>query len=120
MCQTYGLPTTAASRSISGNVRLAAKLMDGVNSLLNNPTLKGISKALNVVAGGLGSVSVTEADGVSSVQQHSVTLSLDKEQTISTNAKSGGPGSADLIYYLKNVKFVWFTRRVGKLQVIVI
>lgn len=101
-------------------MKLAANVLDGLNMVFNNPAMTKISKALNVIAGGLGSVSVTESDGVSSVQQHSVTLSLDKEQTISTNAATGGPGSGDLIHYLKNVKFVWFTQSVGRPQVIVI
>jgi len=68
----------------------------------------------------LGSVSVTEADGVSVIKQQSVTLSVGKEQTITTNAASGGPGSGDLIHYLKNVKLVWFTQSVGRIRVSII
>lgn len=118
---THPVAPDFTSASIAADqMKLAAKVLDGINAVAKNPALKGISTALNVVAGGLGSVSVTEADGVSSVQQHSVTLSLDKEQTISTNAASGGPGDGDLIHYLKNVKFVWFTQSVGRPQVIVI
>ncbi len=113
-------PDFTAASIAADQMRLASKILDGLNKLLNDPTVKGISKALNVVAGGLGSVSITESELVSSVQQHSVTLSIDKEQTITTSAASGGPGSGDLIYYLKNVKFVWFAQSVGRPQVSII
>jgi hypothetical protein len=113
-------PDFTSASIAADQMRLAANALDRLNKLLNDGTVKAISKALKVVAGGLGSVSVTEADGVSSVKQQSVTLSVDKEQTITTSAASGGPGSGDLIHYLKNVKFVWFTRSVGQPQVLII
>lgn len=113
-------PDFTFAAQVASDMKLVANGLDGLNKLLNNSTVGTISKALKFVAGGLGSVSVTEADGVSSVNQHSVTLSVGKEQTITTSAASGGPGSGDLIHYLKNVKFVWFAQSVGRPQIVII
>src|SRR4030095_7360593 len=79
-----------------------------------------ISGALNIIAGGLGSASATDSEGISVNTENSLTLSISKEQTIATNPASGGPGSGDLIHYLKNVKLVWFTSSVGRIRVSII
>ena len=110
-------PDFAAVNQIASDMKLVAKGVDLLNKAFNNPALTGISKGLNIIAGGLGSSSTTEVEGTSANQQHSLTLSVSQEQTISTNAASGGPGSGDLIYYLKNVKLAWFTQEVGRLRV---
>lgn len=113
-------PDFTSASLAADEMRLAAKALDALNKVLKDPTVTSISKALNVIAGGLGSVSVTETEGVSVIKQHSVTFSVGKEQTITTNPASGGPGSGDLIHYLKNVKLVWFTQSVGRIRVSII
>jgi hypothetical protein len=88
--------------------------------LVQGSTLaKGISIALGKIAGALGSASATETRGISVSSQHSVTLSLTNQQTVTTDSNNGGPGSGDLIYYLKNVKLAWFADRAGPLRVAV-
>jgi len=113
-------PDFAGVNQVASDMKLVAKGVDLLNKAFNNPTLTGISKGLNIIAGGLGSSSTTEVEGASANQQHSLTLSVTREQTITTNAASGGPGSGDLIHYLKNVKLAWFTQDVGRLRVSVI
>ena len=83
----------------------------------NNALAKGISVALDKVAGILGSASASESKGTSVTSQGSVTLSVANQQTISTDAAAGGPGSGDLIFYLKNVKLAYFTDGVGPIRV---
>jgi hypothetical protein len=102
---------------IANEMKGAAQALDLLNKVFKDGAVEGISKALNIIAGGLGSASATESQGVSVNTQHGVTLSVANEQTITTNAAGGGPGSGDLIHYLKNVKLAWFTSSVGRIRV---
>ena len=105
---------------IAGEMKVVAQALDLLNEAFEDKAVKVISKALNIIAGGLGSSSATDSEGLSINKDHSVTLSLSKEQTISTNPTGGGPGSGDLIHYLKNVKLVWFSTSVGRVRVSII
>ncbi|MBI2686937.1 MAG: hypothetical protein HYX27_11530 [Acidobacteria bacterium] len=96
------------------------KALELVNKEFKDPVVSGIVEALGAIVGALGTASATDSEGLSVTNEHSVTVSIAKEQTISTNAASGGPGSGDLIYYLKNVKLAWFTSKVGRIRVTVI
>ncbi len=80
---------------------------------------KGISIAPGAIADALGSASASETQGIAVSSQHSVTLSMGNQQTVTTNSGAGGPGSADLIYYLKNLKLAWFINSAGPLRVTV-
>jgi hypothetical protein len=105
---------------IADEMKVVAQALDLLNEAFEDKGVKIISKALNIIAGGLGSSSASNSEGVSINKDHSVTLSLSKEQTISTSPASGGPGSGDLIHYLKNVKLVWFSTSVGHVRVSII
>ena len=67
--------------------------MDGLEGF-QNPELEVISKALNVIAGALGSSSASESQGVTVSKEHKVTLTVTDEQTITTDAAGGGLVSA--------------------------
>lgn len=90
-----------------------------VVGLLPSAEAKVISTALGFIAGALGSSSTTDTKGITVSSQHSVALSLTDQQTVTTNSANGGPGSGDLIYYLKNVKLAWFIQSAGALRVTV-
>lgn len=105
---------------IAKEMKAVAEGLDLLNEAFDNKAVKVISKGLKIIAGGLGSSSATATEGLTFNSDHSVTLSISNEQTIATNPASGGPGSGDLIHYLKNVKLVWFTTRVGRIRVSII
>jgi len=105
---------------IATEMKVVAQALDLLNEAFEDKAVKIISKSLNIIAGGLGSSSATDTEGLSINSDHSVTLSISKEQTIATNPASGGPGSGDLIHYLKNVKLVWFSTSVGQVRVAII
>lgn len=107
---------------LTDKIRLVSKALDELNGkkgFNGDFKVEVISRALKAVADALGSSSASATAGISTVSEHSVKLSIAKEQTITTNAASGGPGSGDLIFYLKNVKLAWFTTSVGRVRVTV-
>ncbi|HEV2763547.1 MAG TPA: carboxypeptidase-like regulatory domain-containing protein [Pyrinomonadaceae bacterium] len=106
--------------AMGGAMRGMAKFLDALTLKFNSPEVKGIIKGLNLIADGLGSVSATESEGVSVTEQGSVRLSVGTQKTISTNPASGGPGSGDLIHYLKDVKLAWYAESVGRIRVTVL
>jgi len=84
-----------------------------------DPTAKLIAGALDIIAGALGSSSATETQSVTATSQQSLTLTASNQQTITTNAANGGPGSGDVIVYLKNPKLAWVVDGAGPLRVTV-
>ncbi len=86
----------------------------------NSALAKGISIALDKIAGFLGSASASESKGMTITSDGSVTLAVANQQTVSTDAAGGGPGSGDLIFYLKNVKLAYLIDRVGPIRVTII
>ncbi|MBL8241868.1 MAG: hypothetical protein JNM66_30870 [Bryobacterales bacterium] len=97
----------------------ALELLNKTKSFGGDKTVAGVIEGLTAIAGALGTASATETDSVSTVTETSMTLSISREQTISTTAASGGPGRGDLIYYLKNAKLAWFATSVGRVKVTV-
>ena len=86
------------------------------------PATQGVGSALSIVAGAValipkifGQTTVTTTVGTTASKQHVVTLTLTEQQTVTTNAQSGGPGSGDLIFYLANVRLCWFANN-GSVQ----
>ncbi len=88
------------------------------NTEINNIPAKGFSIAPQAIA----DARLFECHGVAgNHDDHAalVTLSLTQQQTVKTNINDGGPGSADLIFYLKNAKLAWFSDGAGPLRVTV-
>ena len=88
----------------------AAPMSDAMKSL--GPLLKDIpivSSALGVISGLLGSVSGTETQGTTVTNQHSQTVTNSTQDTVTTNPNGGGPGSSDIMYFLKNARLCWFS-----------
>jgi hypothetical protein len=106
------------------NVNVMVSIMKTFSEALglvpDSALAKGMSIALDKVAGILGSASASESKGMSVTKEGSVSLSVANQQTVSTNAAAGGPGSGDLIFYLKNVRLAYFTDSVGPIRITVI
>src|SRR5581483_2645220 len=81
----------------------------------NSGTLKEIGGVLGVISGVIsmipeifGQTKVTTQIGTTSSSQHVLSLTVTDQQKVITSAKSGGPGSADMLYYLVNARLCWF------------
>jgi hypothetical protein len=107
---------------LAGEMKAAAKALELLNktkSFAGDKSVAAVIEGLTVIAGALGTASAAETESVSTVTEASLTLSISREQTISTTAASGGPGRGDLIYYLKNARLAWFATSVGRVKVTV-
>ena len=51
-----------------------------------------------------GQTTVTTTVGTSSSKQRVLTLTITEQDTVTTNAQSGGPGSGDLVFHLVNAR----------------
>jgi hypothetical protein len=80
---------------------------------------KKVSDALGVIADALGSSDASETKGIAISTEKSVEITSTEQQTVNTNPVNGGPGSGDIVFYLKNVKLAWFVQTAGDLRVTV-
>jgi hypothetical protein len=81
--------------------------------------VQAAGQALGTISGVIpkifGQTTVTTTVGTSSTQQRVLTMTITEQETITTSAQSGGPGSGDLIFYLANARLCWFVHN-GALQ----
>jgi hypothetical protein len=83
--------------------------------LLSDSTIKEIGGVLGVISSVIamipqifGQTKVTTQISTTSSQQHVLSLTVTDAQKVVTSAANGGPGSADIIYYLVNARMCWF------------
>jgi hypothetical protein len=96
---------------------LTAEMKDAsqVLSKVPNATAQAIGGALGVISGLLGTSANTGTVGTTVTNQNSLTVTLGETDSLTTNPGGGGPGHADVLYYLKNARICWFTNG-GPLQ----
>jgi hypothetical protein len=85
------------------------KFASGLLSDSDNPYAKGIGKVLGVCADQLGTSTVTQGSGTVVVDNHTVTVTLSTQSTLETNPRGGGPGVADILFFLRNAQVCWYT-----------
>jgi hypothetical protein len=82
------------------------------------PVFAGVSQAIPIIQGMLGSMTNEQSQGVTYQTGHSLTLTdsqVDKE----TSGSTLGPGLDDLFLYLRNVKLMWVAMD-GKVQLTIL
>jgi hypothetical protein len=109
--------STTNSDQLSGVKELAGAIK-GVADIVGkdkDPTaqtisgaLSGVSTALSLIPTLIGDTTVTSTVGSSASKQNVLTFTVTTQNTLSTNPQSGGPGSGDIIYFLKNARLCWF------------
>ena len=73
------------------------------------PYVKEIVAALDFISGALGSSTFTQGSGTTMIEDHSLTMTLSSQSTLETNPHGGGPGAADILFFLRNAKICWYT-----------
>jgi len=110
--------TQPATPSFQGTSQLETGAKDLVTALsvaasLVSPTgdaAKGIkiaSALLGTLATLFGTSTATQTDASTTTNQNALTLTLLQTDIVSTSANSGGPGSGDVVCFLKNVRVAW-------------
>jgi hypothetical protein len=73
------------------------------------PYVKEIVAALDFIAGALGSSTLTQGASTTIIDDHGLTMMLSSQSTLETNPHGGGPGAADILFFLRNAKVCWYT-----------
>jgi hypothetical protein len=92
-------------------VELTAEMRyaSGILSNIPNAYAKAIGAALGVISGALGSSTLTQGSGTTIIDHHSLTMTLSSQSTLETNPHGGGPGAADILFFLRNAQICWYT-----------
>lgn len=94
-------------------------LLNGISTVLGkvqNVYAQAVSAACGTIASGIGSMSGSATAGTVSSDGRTITLTEAQSQAILAEAKNGGPGQGDVIYYLRDAKFAWVMSG-GRLQI---
>lgn len=117
MTSTRQSSSTTNSDQLSGVKELAGAIKSAGDAVGKDkdPTaqaisgaLNGVSTALSLIPALIGDTTVTSTVGSSSSKQNVLTFTVTTQNTLTTNPQSGGPGSGDIIYFLKNARLSWF------------
>jgi len=73
-----------------------------VLSKVPNPYVQAAGAALGIISGLLGSSTSTQTNSTSVTKQNTLTVTMASQDTVATNPTGGGPGSGDVLYFLKN------------------
>lgn len=90
---------------LTGEMKIASTILGKVP----NAIAQAVGGVLGVISGLLGTSVTTGSSGTTVLDQQTLTLTLSAQDTVITNPNGGGPGSADVLYFLKNAKLCWFT-----------
>ena len=92
-------------KDLSTALAVAASLVSPTGAA--GKDIKTASGLLKTIAGLIGTSTATQTDANATTNQNALTVTLTQTDTVSTTANSGGPGSGDVICFLKNVRVAW-------------
>ena len=85
------------------------RLASAVLSKIENEYAKIAGAALGVIAGILGTSTTTEGGATTNIDHNSLTVTMAGQTGVDTDPNAGGPGSADVLFFLRNAKILWFS-----------
>jgi hypothetical protein len=111
--------TTTPTDFVQSNVTDANSLQSAVSQipgLSEIPVGKALAAEIGILNQITGSISGNTTQGVTTTQNHSLTVNFQSTDSFPTQDISGGPGLDDTFVFLKNAQFMWVARN-GRLSV---
>jgi hypothetical protein len=109
---THTVPDMDTGFADVGRFKAGLDLASGILGLIkgDTPAAKAAEKyggILSFISTQIGEIGSTHETGISDLNETQMTLTQTGTDSLSTNAKIGGPGVGDVIHFYKNLRMIW-------------